>query len=490
MLLVLACAAAVWSPAVRAQHGAAGGEWRSYGGDLGSTKYSPLDQIGPDQLRRARDRLALAVGRRRARPRRAAREAAHRQHPELQGPRRSWWGGVLYITTAIAPGGGHRRRHGRDLVGPRPAGLPGQPVAARQRRPRVQFPGAGVLDRRGRGARAVGNQRGVPARRRRPDRGADTDVRRRRPRRPDGRHPARRARRGRLSRQQLDGSRLPAHRGARRGGHADGDLRLPPDEGGPAGLGEGDRRADRRDPVDVPHGAAGGRLRRRHVAERLVALLGQHQRLVDHERRRGARLRLPADRHGHQRLLRRAPPGRQPLRREPRRARHRDRPAHVALPVRAPRPVGLRHRLGAEPGGRDGRRAADQGRGAGHEAGVRLRLRPGHRRAGLADRGAARAARDDAGRRGVADAAVPDQAAAVRVPGRDHRRSGRLHARDPGAGRGGREGLQARAALHPAVAAGGGRDPGHDPAPDHRRRRELVGAPASIPRPACCTCPR
>ena len=28
-----------------AQHGATDGEWRSYGGDNGSTKYSPLDQI-------------------------------------------------------------------------------------------------------------------------------------------------------------------------------------------------------------------------------------------------------------------------------------------------------------------------------------------------------------------------------------------------------------------------------------------------------------
>ena len=27
------------------QYGATNGEWRSYGGDLGSTKYSPLDQI-------------------------------------------------------------------------------------------------------------------------------------------------------------------------------------------------------------------------------------------------------------------------------------------------------------------------------------------------------------------------------------------------------------------------------------------------------------
>ena len=31
--------------AAYAQHGAIGGEWRSYGGDLGGTKYSPLDQI-------------------------------------------------------------------------------------------------------------------------------------------------------------------------------------------------------------------------------------------------------------------------------------------------------------------------------------------------------------------------------------------------------------------------------------------------------------
>ena len=28
-----------------AQYGARNGEWRSYGGDAGSTKYSPLDQI-------------------------------------------------------------------------------------------------------------------------------------------------------------------------------------------------------------------------------------------------------------------------------------------------------------------------------------------------------------------------------------------------------------------------------------------------------------
>jgi quinoprotein glucose dehydrogenase len=34
-----------WAPLVSAQTGAAGGEWRTYGGDLGSTRYAPLDQI-------------------------------------------------------------------------------------------------------------------------------------------------------------------------------------------------------------------------------------------------------------------------------------------------------------------------------------------------------------------------------------------------------------------------------------------------------------
>ena len=33
-----------------AQRGATGGEWRSYGGDTGATKYSPLEQIGADNF--------------------------------------------------------------------------------------------------------------------------------------------------------------------------------------------------------------------------------------------------------------------------------------------------------------------------------------------------------------------------------------------------------------------------------------------------------
>ena len=42
---VLSCAMLLAPTAGLAQYGATNGEWRSYGGDLGSTKYSPLDQI-------------------------------------------------------------------------------------------------------------------------------------------------------------------------------------------------------------------------------------------------------------------------------------------------------------------------------------------------------------------------------------------------------------------------------------------------------------
>ena len=41
----LLCAAMFAPTPGLAQYGATNGEWRSYGGDAGSTKYSPLDQI-------------------------------------------------------------------------------------------------------------------------------------------------------------------------------------------------------------------------------------------------------------------------------------------------------------------------------------------------------------------------------------------------------------------------------------------------------------
>ena len=78
--------------------------------------------------------------------------------------------------------------------------------------------------------------------------------------------------------------------------------------------------------------------------------------------------------------------------------RRRHRQARLALPVRAPRPVGLRPSGRAEPARHHGRRQAHQGRRADHQAGVRLHVRSRHRPADLADRGAPGAAVRRAGR--------------------------------------------------------------------------------------------
>ena len=128
----------------------------------------------------------------------------------------------------------------------------------------------------------------------------------------------------------------------------------------------------------------------------------------------------------------------------------------------------------ADPRRHHRRRTARQGPRASEQAGVHLRLRPGDRRPGVAHRGASgRDRHRPRGRGALADAAVPDEAAPVRVPGHRHRRSGRLHPGDPGPrGRGGPQ-LPARTALHPADAQRRGRPAGHDSAAPHRGRGEL-----------------
>src|ERR1700730_12438707 len=50
----LACL--LWTVAAQAQTGAKNGEWRTYGGDLGNTRYSPLDQINASNF----DKLQIA----------------------------------------------------------------------------------------------------------------------------------------------------------------------------------------------------------------------------------------------------------------------------------------------------------------------------------------------------------------------------------------------------------------------------------------------
>src|SRR5262245_4730447 len=54
--IVLAAVLACGTSAVRAQSGAKNSEWRTYGGDLGHTRYSPLDQINAGNF----DKLQVA----------------------------------------------------------------------------------------------------------------------------------------------------------------------------------------------------------------------------------------------------------------------------------------------------------------------------------------------------------------------------------------------------------------------------------------------
>ena len=221
-----------------------------------------------------------------------------------------------------------------------------------------------------------------------------------------------------------------------------------------------------------------------------MALHRQHQRVVDDELRRGARAGVPPARDSVERLLRRPSSRRQPLRREPGRARRAHRRAEVALPGGASRTLGLRLPVRAEPGRRHRRRQAREGGGAGLEAGLHLRLRARHRQAAVADRGAA--GREERRTRRVdrADAAVPDQAARVRSPGRDRGRPHRPHA-----------GAEAGSARDPRDAWSAARSSRRRSWPARTARRRWCSSPArpaaptgaarrSIPRAACSTCRR
>ena len=114
-------------------------------------------------------------------------------------------------------------------------------------------------------------------------------------------------------------------------------------------------------------------------------------------------------------------PGQQPVRREHRRGRSEDRPAQVALPAGAPRHLGPRHPVRADPRRHHRQRPDRQGAGAADQAGVPLRPRSRDRRADLADRRAAGREGRRAGRVVRADAAVPARRPRQAVPVRPQR---------------------------------------------------------------------
>ena len=91
---------ALWVGPAHAQYGATNGEWRSYGGDLGSTKYSPLDQIDASNF----DSLRIAW-RWQSADGSLDLEALREQLPNLsiRGFQATplMVGGVLYLSTAL-----------------------------------------------------------------------------------------------------------------------------------------------------------------------------------------------------------------------------------------------------------------------------------------------------------------------------------------------------------------------------------------------------
>ena len=247
-LAALAAAGLSAADAVAQTGGAVSGGWTYFGGTRAFTRYAPLDQIDRTNvagLRVAWRRPAVDASFDRPVPRaRAVRLPAVHPDPRRRRPLRIERGRARR---------GVRSRHGRDPLAP--AAAPADPGGGRgPRRPRRR-----VLVRRRRPPHLRVPQP-VPVRPRRRDRGADPGVRRRRPCRPDARGRPKRTRRGEPHRRRRRG-RGGGHGG--RGRRQRGALaRQRPGER--AGL----RRADRRAAVDLPRGAAAGRVRRRHLGRR------------------------------------------------------------------------------------------------------------------------------------------------------------------------------------------------------------------------------
>ena len=233
------------------------------------------------QRRPAPRRLDVDVGRREA----AGREPGHRRGtkvPDLRlrghapGSRRR----ALHHHQPRA-GGGDRPGDRRDDLELRPRSLPGRPPR------RARLPDART--------RLVVGRRGVPAalRRRadlagvgrREDRQAGSRFRQERAGRPDaGAWPH--------HRHEPVRGQLRSARGRRHGRGRLGDHRRHGTEGSAAGARPRLRCPHRRDEVDLPHDPAAGRVRPRDLGQRVVEVVRRGQRLVEHERRPGARLHL------------------------------------------------------------------------------------------------------------------------------------------------------------------------------------------------------
>ena len=263
-LFAAACLVGCGAITVIGQSGAANGEWRSYGGDLGHTRYAPLAQIDAVELQHARGRLAVQDGQ----PRSAA-------------------GIPVRIDAADGQG---RRLHDRGIAArgrwrstPRPARCCGCTARTKARaaptrrdscpdaasrtgpaRPRDDArilyvtPGYRLiaLDAKTGAPVASFGTNGVVDLKKDDDQEMDLVDRRDRP--------------------ACDADRGRQRRDRRRGAQDRRQSEEPPQR---EGLRARLRRAHRQTALDLPHHSAAGRVRQRHLGEGLVDLHRQHRRV-------------------------------------------------------------------------------------------------------------------------------------------------------------------------------------------------------------------
>ena len=251
-------------------------EWRSYGADLASTRYRPLDQINKDNF----DKL----------------EVAWRFKTDNLGPRAEFnfqstplmVGGWLYTTAGTrravvaldAATGEMKWMHSED-EGKRgeeaPRQLSGRGLAywSDGRSARIIYVTPGYR------MKALDARTGAPDHLIRKERRRRSEARERSGHGPDHR-------RHRIAR---SAGHCPGRRHYRRGAYRGQPAGEPPER---ERLRARIRRAHGPAAVDLPHDSRAGRVRRRDVGEGLLVVHRQHRRLGSDERGRGARYRLPA----------------------------------------------------------------------------------------------------------------------------------------------------------------------------------------------------
>ena len=377
---------------MQGQAGAPKGEWRTYGGDLGHTRYAPLDQITAGNFSKLEvawrfktDNLGPRL------------EFNLQSTPLVVGSRLYSTGGTRRAVVSLDAATGellwvHSEDEGaRGAAAPRQLSGRGLAYWTDGKEERILYVTQGyrlvALDARtGNRVPSFGSD-GILDLKADLDRSIDLDHR--------------------SSRPACDAHRRGRHRPRRRRVR---DRRQSEEQEQHQRRRAGVRRANRQAALDVQDDSRAGRGRRRDVGRRLVGLHRQHRRVGADLGRSRARDGVPPGRDADARLLRRRAPGERTVRRDAGRRRSENRSAQVALPARAPRHLGHGHPVRADPRRHHRERENDQSGRAADQAGVPLCVRPGDWSADLADRREAGAARRHARREVFEDAADPEQA--------------------------------------------------------------------------------